>query len=59
MSLDCSERYIDNHWPDISYTQKYTDEEGWSYDKTKEKYTGEMEYNPYGPIDTYDIKKIF
>lgn len=59
MSLDSTEWHVDYHRPDISNTQEYTDEQGRSDDKTKEKNTREVENQPNSAIDAYDVIEIF
>lgn len=59
MSLYGPNWYGYEHRPDISYSEKNTHEEWWSHDKTKKEDDSEMKNNPYRPVNTYYIIKIF
>lgn len=46
MSLDCPERYVNHHRPDIADAEEYPHEERRTDDESKEKDAAEMEYDP-------------
>lgn len=58
MSLNRSDWDRYEHGPYISDTQEYTDEQGWSDDKTEEKDSCEVKYHPNSSVNLYDIVKV-